>query len=210
MHLLKTSLLASVALASVATAATAQDTSAHAPQETSDPSNFQELFSRSSLLHPFSALDNLLRFPDWTDSVWPFDDSSSRRLTHAHQHISDSPRRYATAGLSTRVKPAMDCFEQRDNIVCEFELAGMTKQDVDVSLHDSLLTVSGSFNKQRESESDGIVSERRYGSFSRTFSVPSGVQPEDVEAKMNNGLLTVTIPRKAKDNGNRKIAVLDA
>ncbi|KAM0786649.1 hypothetical protein ACM66B_002098 [Microbotryomycetes sp. NB124-2] len=215
MHPLKTSLFAAVALASLASAANSQDaTAARPPQETQDPSNFQELFSRSSLLHPFSALDSLLRFPDWTDSLWPFDDTSQRPLSnsrhHRHQAV-DTPRRVsAGSSLATRIKPAMDCFEKSDQIVCEFELAGMTKEDVDVQLHDSLLTVSGSFNKQREADNEGLVSERRYGSFSRTFSVPSGVQPEDVHAKMTNGLLTVTIPRTAKQSGNSKIAISDA
>ncbi|KAK4048866.1 hypothetical protein OIO90_005674 [Microbotryomycetes sp. JL221] len=209
-------------------------TAAQLPEESAPvhPTNFQELFSRSAFMHPLQALDSMLRFPiHWSDSLlWPFDDrhhhaSHSSRKSQQQQQVA-SPRRSRhhnedwlgldTFGLlsvgspfSRSKPPAMDCFEKQDKIVCEFELAGLGKDDVSVTLQEGLLTVSGSYSKQfDESEGhEGLVVERRLGSFSRTFSVPSGVQQDDVHAKMENGLLTLTMPRESKQNGKHKIAI---
>lgn len=72
------------------------------------------------------------------------------------------------------------------------QVAGVKKEDIDISLKDGFLRVTGK-KEQPQEEKDAVfsVSERLFGEFSRTLSVPEGVTPEAIKAKMENGVLTV-------------------
>jgi HSP20 family protein len=76
------------------------------------------------------------------------------------------------------------------------ELPGLEEKDVEVTLANSLLTVRGEKQDTREqTEKDFVVSERRYGSFERSFRVPEGIDEDKVASRFENGVLTLTLPK---------------
>ena len=103
--------------------------------------------------------------------------------------------------------PAVDIYENDDAFVATADLPGLKKEDIDVSLEDSVLTVSGE-RKFEASEGEGTFRrvERSYGTFRRSFTLPRGVDAAKVEAKFEDGVLTLTLPKSEIAKG-RKITV---
>ena len=100
--------------------------------------------------------------------------------------------------------PAMDVYETDDEVVVTVELAGLSAEDVDVSVEDSTLTVSGSreFSSEVNEENYHRI-ERRYGAFSRAVSLPSQVDTSKVDARFEDGVLTVDVPKIDKATPKR-------
>jgi HSP20 family protein len=92
--------------------------------------------------------------------------------------------------------PALDLYEDKDNVFVRVELPGMKKEDFDLSLHDGSLSISGE-RKSEEKFKDAEVyrSERFYGRFQRTVSLPTAVAGDKVKAHYADGILTVTLPK---------------
>lgn len=92
--------------------------------------------------------------------------------------------------------PAMDVNEDKDNVYVRVELPGMKKEDIDVSLHDNALTLSGERRSEtKQEESQVYRSERFFGRFQRTVSLPAPVNPEKVKAQYRDGILSVTLAK---------------
>lgn len=92
--------------------------------------------------------------------------------------------------------PALDLYQSNDNVVAVVELPGMRKEDIEISLHDGTLTISG--ERRRESSSDGEKAERteRYiGRFRRSIALPTRLDANKVSATYRDGILTVTLPK---------------
>jgi HSP20 family protein len=137
--------------------------------------------------------------PAWS----PFDRLSSLRdlLDSAFQLASSAPE--STSGWV----PALDVFEDEDKITVQVELAGMKKEDFDISLQDDMLTISGERKSESEKrEGESFRSERSFGAFSRSITLPSPVKAEEVKATYEDGVLTVTLP-KAEEAKPKKIQV---
>jgi HSP20 family protein len=137
--------------------------------------------------------------PTWS----PFDRLSSLRdlLDSAFQLASSAPE--STSGWV----PALDVFEDEDRITVQVELAGMKKEDFDISLQDDMLTISGERKSESEKrEGESFRSERSFGAFSRSITLPSPVKAEEVKATYEDGVLTVTLP-KAEEAKPKKIQV---
>jgi HSP20 family protein len=110
-------------------------------------------------------------------------------------------------GLGNSWVPPVDVQETESNFIFTAELPGMSKEDVSITLEDNLLTLSGERTlKEREEGENFHRVERAYGSFSRSFSLPSQVDSSKVEASFKNGLLTVEIA-KAEQAKPRKIEI---
>jgi HSP20 family protein len=92
--------------------------------------------------------------------------------------------------------PPMDVFETEDEIVAKVELPGIEPGDVEVSVEDSTLTVSGAreFSSEAKEESYHRV-ERRYGQFVRAITLPQTADTENVEAHFDKGVLTIEVPK---------------
>lgn len=92
--------------------------------------------------------------------------------------------------------PALDMFEDKDNVYVRAELPGMKKEEIDLSLHEGSLSISGE-RKQESTLGDAEVyrSERFFGRFQRTVSLPMPVAAEKVKAQYADGILTVTLPK---------------
>ena len=94
--------------------------------------------------------------------------------------------------------PDVDIVDNDDAVEVRAELPGMEEKDIDVQLSDAMLTIKGEKKEEREEgdkESRYYLSERRYGSFERSFRLPEGMDADKVDAKFKNGVLTVTIPK---------------
>lgn len=92
--------------------------------------------------------------------------------------------------------PAVDLAETEDNFVVTAELPGLNKKDVEVSVENNVLTLSGERQVANEQEKGRWHRvERAYGEFHRSFRLPSEVDANKVDARFADGLLTVTIPK---------------
>ena len=103
--------------------------------------------------------------------------------------------------------PAFEVKETTDAFVLKADLPGVVESDLDISVHNSVLTVSGARQAEERKEGESYaLYERQFGSFSRSFSLPDMADGERIEAKLENGVLTLSIAKKAEAKP-RKIAV---
>ena len=103
--------------------------------------------------------------------------------------------------------PSIDVIETENSIKLKAELAGMDPKDISIEVQDNVLTVSGERRFQEEVKEDKYYRiGRRYGSFSRSLALPQTVNENGIEAKYENGLLEVVVP-KAEVAKPKKIAV---
>jgi HSP20 family protein len=104
--------------------------------------------------------------------------------------------RLMRAAAAEEVMPAMDIFEDNGNIVLKAELPGINKDDIDITLADGAITISGEKKKEEEvKQKDYYKWERSYGSFCRTFALPTEVQAEKITSTFKNGILEVKLPK---------------
>ena len=147
---------------------------------------------------------SIIRYRTPELATWsPFNRLSSLRdlLDSAFQLASSAPE--STSGWL----PALDVFEDDDKVTVQVELAGMKKDDFDISLQDDMLTISGERKSESEKrEGESFRSERFFGRFSRSITLPSPVKAEEVKAAYEDGVLTVTLP-KAEEAKPKKIQV---
>jgi HSP20 family protein len=103
--------------------------------------------------------------------------------------------------------PAFEVKETNDTFVLKGDLPGVAEGDLDIAVHNNILTVSGVRQAEERQEGDSFaLYERQYGSFTRSFSLPDSADGERVEAKLDKGVLTLTIFKKAEAKP-RKITV---
>ncbi|NNF84187.1 MAG: Hsp20/alpha crystallin family protein [Deltaproteobacteria bacterium] len=132
----------------------------------------------------------------WTD---PFRDVATLqdRMEQIFGDFLDRGRS-GQEGLGTGVwTPAVDIYETKDAVCVRAELPGVDKDAVSVEVKDGVLTLRGDrkFEKEVKEENYHRV-ERSYGTFHRSFSLPSSVEGERVTARMKDGVLEVTLPKK--------------
>jgi HSP20 family protein len=92
--------------------------------------------------------------------------------------------------------PPVDITETEDALVLTFDLPGLKEEEIQVELDDNVLTVSGERQRKHEAKQDDYYRyERRFGSFSRSVALPSGVKDDQIEAKYDNGVLEIRVPK---------------
>jgi HSP20 family protein len=93
-------------------------------------------------------------------------------------------------------KPAVDLYEEKDDIVVKAELPGMEKDNIEVNLSANRLTIKGEKKQEEEIKKEGYYrSERSYGSFVRTLELPREVQTDKVKAAFKDGILEIRLPK---------------
>jgi HSP20 family protein len=103
--------------------------------------------------------------------------------------------------------PAMDLVESGEEFVLRADLPGLSEDDVNIELEDNVLTVSGERKAEHEQRQEGYYRlERASGSFSRSLTLPEGVDPEKVQASFDRGVLEVRIP-KPEQRKPRKVTI---
>ena len=106
-----------------------------------------------------------------------------------------SPTGRNTAG-GRRWIPAMDLVETTDHYVLRADLPGLSDEDVNVQLEDNVLTISGERKAEHETHQEGYYRlERAFGGFSRSLTLPEGVDPDGVQANFDRGVLEIQIPK---------------
>ncbi len=91
---------------------------------------------------------------------------------------------------------AVDVYETKDDVVVKAALPGIKPEQVDITISGNILSIRGESNEQNEvKEKDYVRKERRYGSFSRTVTLPDGLKGDKADATFENGMLTLRIPK---------------
>jgi HSP20 family protein len=115
---------------------------------------------------------------------------------------------------TTNFIPAVDIYEDEKRIVLKLEVPGIPEKDLDVTVENNTLVVKGERKFEKEEKEENFHSiERRYGSFSRAFTLPTTVETENIDAKYENGVLKLELkkkpeaqPKQIKVNVNKSLA----
>jgi HSP20 family protein len=102
--------------------------------------------------------------------------------------------------------PHADVVEREGEIEVDMEIPGMRAEDIEIDLENNVLTVSGEKKVEREEggeEGTYHLSERRYGRFSRSFVLPRDVEPEGIQARAEEGLLKIVVPKSERARRRR-------
>ncbi|RPI70697.1 MAG: Hsp20/alpha crystallin family protein [Ignavibacteriales bacterium] len=101
--------------------------------------------------------------------------------------------------------PHIDISDDEKNIFVEAEIPGVKKEDMKITLQDNILTITGEKRKESEEKKKNFFrSERVYGSFTRSFTLPEDINPDSVDAKFENGILKIKISKADQKKVNEK------
>ena len=119
-----------------------------------------------------------------------------QNLNRLFQEFSRGTDELLTSGTFV---PAVDIYEDEHSITLKVEVPGMNEKDLDIKLENNTLTLSGErkFEKEEKEENFHRI-ERRYGSFSRSFTLPNTVESENVQANYENGILSIKLAKRAE------------
>jgi HSP20 family protein len=124
---------------------------------------------------------NIIPRDPWFNMDTFFDD------LFAHRHLLDKEAPY---------KPRVDIIEKDDHYLFIAEFPGIDKKDISVNIHNGILTIEAQIEEESTSEADRIIrKERRSGFFSRSINVGDNINPDEIKAEFNNGLLKLTAPK---------------
>lgn len=108
-----------------------------------------------------------------------------------------APPAFRFENAFTLPAPAMEVSEDKDAYRLTAELPGMSEKDIEVALTDGMLTLKGEKKQEKEQkEKNFYLSERAYGAFERSFTLPDGIDADKVAADFAKGVLTITLPKK--------------
>ncbi|MCX6922254.1 MAG: Hsp20/alpha crystallin family protein [Verrucomicrobia bacterium] len=142
-------------------------------------------------------MNSLTRWQRPELSTWP----GFGRLTDLRDEIDrlfESPlaELTRTSRLLSGWTPALDLHEDKDNLFVKVELAGMKREDIEVSLHEGSLSISGERkSEQKHQDTEVYRAERFFGRFQRTVTLPTPVAADKVKAQYKDGVLTITLPK---------------
>jgi HSP20 family protein len=122
-------------------------------------------------------------------------DQMNRVFRNVRSSQERSPEEYL---VSSGFAPPVDVYEDEHNITLKIEVPGIDEKDIDVRIENSVLTVHGErkFEKEEKEENFHRV-ERQYGSFTRSFTLPTTVDPDQVRANYDKGTLRISLAKKA-------------
>jgi len=115
-----------------------------------------------------------------------------------------------TPALSTPFAPSLDLQDEGERYVVKFDLPGADKSNVKVQVNGQILTISGKREEtveQKDNHGNLIRQERKAGAFERSLTLPGPVDSNGVQAKYDNGVLTVTLPKAKSSSGGNQIEV---
>jgi HSP20 family protein len=142
-------------------------------------------------------MNSLTRWQRPELTTWP----SFGRLTDLRDEIDrlfESPLAEwtRTSNLLSGWTPALDLYEDKDNLFVKVELPGMKREEIEVSLHEGSLSISGERkSEQKHEDADVYRAERFFGRFQRTVTLPTAVAADRVKAQYKDGILSITLPK---------------
>ncbi|MDR3311680.1 MAG: Hsp20/alpha crystallin family protein [Spirochaetaceae bacterium] len=115
---------------------------------------------------------------------------------------------FGKTGTHGTVFPTVDVKETNRSYVLHVDLPGIKEENADVSLDEQVLTITAQREETADEDAEKdtskwLIRERKFGSFTRRFSLPSDVDPENITAHYENGVLSITVPRKAPAQAHR-------
>jgi HSP20 family protein len=151
---------------------------------------------------------NLTRWQRPELSVWPgFGRLSTLRDEIDRLFEAPLAELARTSQLLSGWTPALDLHEDKDQFVVKVEVPGMKKEDIQLSLHDGALSISGERKGEDKFENAEVYrAERFFGRFQRTIALPAAVDADKIKAHYQDGVLTVTLP-KAEEAKPKQITV---
>lgn len=146
------------------------------------------------------------RLPTFTDSLI---EPLSRLRNEVDHLFDDFPARWSPLHFSRLASampmPAIDVTETDKAYKLTVEVPGMAASDIQVDVDDKMIVISGEKREDRdEQEKDYSYSERSYGAFERRLELPPGSDPQNVKAKMRNGVLQLTLGKNKKAVANKR------
>jgi HSP20 family protein len=155
-----------------------------------------------------------LAFPGFFPSTaFPTFDDVENRMSRFIERALNEPFAAPTFPETIGWVPAMDIFETPKEFALTAELPGMELKDITVNVEDGVLAISGEKIEEKKEEEDKKVYlyERSYGSFQRSFSLPTGVDASKVNAEFTKGVLKVHIPKNGEVKpAGRKVEIKSA
>ena len=122
--------------------------------------------------------------------------SLQNEMNRLFSTVFDAPAPAAGGSTMRRWMPAMDLVETDEHFILRADLPGMSEEDIKIEFEDGTLTVSGERKVEHKAENEGYYRvERAFGSFSRSLTLPQGIDPEAVAASFDSGVLEVRIPK---------------
>jgi len=151
---------------------------------------------------------SLIRYQSPELSAWPALDrwADLRDELNSLLDLPTTANFARQAQLFSGWTPPLDLYQNNDNVVAVVELPGMRKEDIDVSLHDGMLTIAGERQSLSGEGENAERTERFSGKFRRSVTLPTRVDAGKVSASYKDGILTVTLP-KAEEAKPKKVEV---
>lgn len=158
---------------------------------------FEAIFTEAEIMHHnFREEVNKIMANDL--SPW----SPMREVTSLHEAIDrlfEENWPMTSSNKTTSLIPKVDVFEKGSNIIVKADLPGIKEEDLSIEVGDEMVTISGERKNESETKDKNYFrKEVNIGSFSRTVPLPSRVNKEKAEAEIKNGILTVSLNKKAK------------
>jgi len=140
---------------------------------------------------------NIVRWNTPQSSTWPsFGGLSSLRSEIDRLFEAPLSELQRASQFFSGAAPAVDVYEDKENFVVKAELPGMKKEDIEVTMRDGMLSISGERKSEEKVEKGEVYrSERFFGRFQRTVALPSTVDAAKIKAQYKDGVLTVTLPK---------------
>lgn len=102
--------------------------------------------------------------------------------------------------------PKFEVYEDKEKFYIDTELPGMKKEEVKISLQENVLTIKGEKKFEEEKKNKNYyISERRYGSFTRSIKLPENLKTEEIDAKFDKGVLSLSIPKAEQRVSTEKL-----
>jgi HSP20 family protein len=128
-----------------------------------------------------------------------FDDMFGGLVRGGGRQAGDQPTRWA---------PALDVLQEDGDIVVRAELPGVKQEDVEITFHNGVLTISGERKAEEQREGSGYyIRERRYGSFRRSMTLPQGTDESSISARFQDGVLEVKVTGAAAVQEPKRIQI---
>ena len=117
---------------------------------------------------------------------------------------------WGVGGTEMAFMPRFDVKETKDNFLFKADMPGTKEEDVEISVTGNRLTITGKRDAEEQKEGENwYVVERKYGSFTRTFTLPDSADAEKIKANLKDGVLNITLPKRAESQP-RKINLAKA
>jgi len=147
---------------------------------------------------------SIVRYSQWAGNPYAQQTRMQHEIRQAFDrlfegNLLDQDASDDSSVVTSQWVPRVDVKEEKDRFVLYADLPGIDPDDIDVSMDKGILTIKGERRSETSDQTDRFSRiERRYGSFYRRFSLPDSADPEGIQAHGRNGVLEITIPKRAE------------